>query len=290
MRLQQADRKRPAGFTLIELLVVVAIIGILASLLLPALARARSKSQAISCVNNLKELNLACLMYVDENNERFPYNLGEAEIKQLASRGRFVNWSSPVMSWEIEPDNTNSLLLTHEGIGPYTGRAPGVYRCPSDRVVSDLQARLGWSSRVRSHSMNAMVGDAGEFSKTGANVNNPEYRQFFKSTQILRPAFIFVFVDEHPDSINDGYFLNQAESWRWMDLPASFHNGAANFSYADGHVAPYRWRFDSTKPPARPDAARLPFPVPANEKSDFGWLMSRTSMEDYEEKPPAGGR
>jgi prepilin-type processing-associated H-X9-DG protein len=145
--------------------------------------------------------------------------------------------------------------------------------------VSDLQASAGWRARVRSVSMNAMIGNAGEFIQQGANVNNPDYRQFFKVGQIPRPSQIFVFIEEHPDSINDGYFLNKPDSLEWRDLPASYHNGSANLSFADGHAETHQWRFASTKPPARPDAAHLPFPVPPAERADFGWLMERTSFE-----------
>src|SRR4026209_2631394 len=104
--------------------------------------------------------------------------------------------------------------------------------------------------------MNAMVGDVGELSATGVNANNPFYVQFFKLSAIPRPARIFVFLDEHPDSINDGYFLNKVY-WEagalvreWVDLPASYHNGAAAFSFADGHSQIQRWAQALTKRPA----------------------------------------
>ena len=126
--------------------------------------------------------------------------------------------------------------------------------------------------------MNAMVGDAGQFSRTGANVNNPDYRQFFKQVQIPQPSQIFVFIEEHPDSINDGYFLNHPDSLRWSDLPASYHRGSVNLTFADGHLESHKWRFASTQPPARPDAAHLPFAVPVAERGDFDWLMQRTSV------------
>jgi prepilin-type processing-associated H-X9-DG protein len=63
-----------------------------------------------------------------------------------------------------------------------------------------------------------------------------------------------------------------------MDLPASYHNGAANLAFADGHLETHTWRFASTEPPARPDAAHLPFAVPAAERADFDWLMARTTL------------
>jgi prepilin-type processing-associated H-X9-DG protein len=224
---------------------------------------------------------LACLLYTGDASERLPYNLGAAEIKRTVARGQFLNWTSPVLNWEVDPDNTNVVLLTEGGIGTYASRNAGVYRCPSDSVVSDVQAGAGWTRRVRSLSMNMMIGDAGEFSRSGANVNNPYYRQFFKTTEVPEPSRIFVFIEEHPDSINDGYFIDQPETDRWMDLPASWHGGAANLSFADGHSETHRWRFASTRPAARPDAAHLPFSIPAAEQGDFDWLMDRMSTETY---------
>ncbi|MCX6922067.1 MAG: prepilin-type N-terminal cleavage/methylation domain-containing protein [Verrucomicrobia bacterium] len=274
------------GFTLIELLVVIAMIAILAALLLPVLARAKSKGYTIACLNNERQLMLACLVYAGDFSDGLPYNLGAAEIKQMERESQFWNWTSPVMNWELDPDNTNAVWLTQGGIGPYTSRAARVYRCPADSVVSDIQAKAGWTARVRSISMNAMVGNAGQFLKAGANVNNPYYQQFLKLGQIPQPTRISVLIEEHPDSINDAYFLNQPDSMRWIDLPASYHNGAANLAFADGHLETHKWLFASTKPSARPDAAQLPFPVPAAQDGDFEWLMDRTTIDSYPETDP----
>ena len=265
---------------------VIAVIAVLAGLLLPALAGARARATSIACLNNERQMGLACLMYTCDYDDRLPYNLGAAEIKQTVAQNLTLNWTTPIMDWELSPDNTNSMLLTQGGIGPYTARAARVYRCPSDNVVSDIQARqAGWTARVRSYSMNAMVGDAGEFSKGGANVNNPTYQQYFRVSQVLRPSQIFIFIEEHPDSIDDGYFLNQPDSLRWLKLPASYHRGAVNLSFTDGHAEGHRWQDASTQPPARPGAAHLPFPVPPAGLGDYNWLMSRTSTEDYSSVP-----
>ena len=134
--------------------------------------------------------------------------------------------------------------------------------------------------------MNAMIGDAGAFSKGGSNTNNPGYKQFFKESQVPEPSRIFVFTEEHPDSINDGYFLNKPNSGEWFDLPASYHNGAANLSFADGHAEMHWWLYETTKRPARPGGARpLPSAVPPAQNADFRWLMQRTTVSSYAAQP-----
>jgi prepilin-type N-terminal cleavage/methylation domain-containing protein/prepilin-type processing-associated H-X9-DG protein len=287
--MHQRDRRSGVnGFTLIELLTVIAVIAILAALLLPVLAAAKSKAYAISCLSNERQLMLASLVYVGDYNDAMPYNLGAGEIKKLEAQSQFLNWSSPVMSWELDSDNTNVVLLTDGGIGPYASGSSRLYRCPADSVVSDIQAQAGWTARVRSISMNAMVGNAGQYIKAGANVNNPYHRQFLKLGQIPQPSQIFVLTEEHPDSVNDGYFLNKPDSMQWLDLPASYHNGAANLAFADGHLETHKWLFASTKPPARPDAAQLPFSVPVTERADFDWLMARTTIDAYPQTYPSG--
>ncbi|HZR21772.1 MAG TPA: type II secretion system protein [Verrucomicrobiae bacterium] len=287
--------RAPRGFTLIELLTVIAIIAILAGLLLPALVSTRLKATSISCLNNQKQLALACLIYADEFNDRFPYNLGTSEIRQTVAANSFVNWSSTVMDWETQnpddpstSDNTNTLRLTRGGLGPYTSRSANIYRCPSDHVLSDLQIQSGWQRRVRSISMNAMVGDAGVFSTGGSNTNNPDYKQFFKVAQVPKPSQIFTFIEEHPDSINDGYFLNKPDSLGWFDLPASYHNGSANLSFTDGHAESHHWLLSSTKRPARQLGAQ-PLPsdiLPVSERADFEWLMQHTTVDSYFSQDP----
>jgi prepilin-type N-terminal cleavage/methylation domain-containing protein/prepilin-type processing-associated H-X9-DG protein len=268
-----------AGFTLVELLVTIAVLAVLASLILPALASAKAKAQGMMCMNNHRQLSLACMIYTGDSQDALPYNAGSDDIKRWVAKGSFVNWTSSIMSWELDPDNTNQVLLTEGGLGPYVHRVASVYHCPADRVVSDIQAEAGWRARVRSISMNAMTGNAGSYSQTGSNTNNPGYRQFFLQSQIPNPVDVFVFIEEHPDSINDGYFLNKPDSGEWIDLPASNHNGTANLTYADGHAEAHRWLMPSTKRPARPDGALLPFAPPLREKTDYLWLMQRTSVD-----------
>ena len=294
-------KRGAAAFTLVELLVVVAIIAILASLILPALSRAKARAQGNFCLNNTRQLTLGWMMYADEHNGRLAYNLGQssritATAPSVANGPQMSqNWVNNVLNWELNTDNTNSAAVVGSGIGPYTGAAASVYLDPSDNTLSDLQRSKGWVSRVRSYSMNAMIGDAGVFSSSGFNVNFPDYTQFFKSTSIPQPSDIFVFLDEHPDSIDDGYFLNtytDGSTPTWTDLPASYHNRAGSFSYADGHSELHNWRNKSTvQPPvAYGINPRLPIAITySSQAQDFWWVLQHMSIERYSTQDPVYG-
>jgi prepilin-type processing-associated H-X9-DG protein len=167
-----------------------------------------------------------------------------------------------------------------------------IYHCPSDHAVSGMQRAAGWTQRIRSYSMNAMVGDAGSVTTNGFNNHNPAYRQFFKMEQIPHPSDIFVFLDEHPDSIDDGYFVNKdtpsaagiysVSIDEWTDLPASYHNRSSAFSFADGHASLHRWMKTSTYRAPLAYAANLPIQIPsapANENTDFDWIIEHMSVE-----------
>lgn len=275
--------KFSGGFTLIELLVVIAVIAVLASILLPVLARAKAKAQGVFCLNNTKQLSLGWRLYADDHNDRLAYNLGgTAGAKRVAERSE-LNWVNNIMDWSVKnSDNTNTDTIADASLGSYASKTFGVYRCPADSVLSYEQRAAGWTSRVRSYSMNAMIGNAGQASTTGVNENNPTYVQFFTMASIPRPSEIFVFLDEHPDSIDDGYFLDQYRLGiqEWIDLPASYHNGAASISFADGHFETHRWVCPSTKQPAQPDGAGLPMLVPADQQTDFYWVLKHMSVHN----------
>jgi prepilin-type N-terminal cleavage/methylation domain-containing protein/prepilin-type processing-associated H-X9-DG protein len=286
-----ATKARRPGFTLIELLVVISIIAILSAILLPALSRARERAQAMLCLNNTKQLTLGWQLYADDSDGMLPYNL----VMTANGFRTNLNWVNNVMTWDTRSDNINPANLTEAGLGPFVSKVTSIYRCPSDHALSTAQSAAGWDGRIRSYSMNAMVGDAGAFSASGFNINNPGYVQFFKFTKIPQPSEIFVFLDEHPDTIDDGYFLDKSTGYagdnsyggtgynnpEWLDLPATYHNNATAFSFADGHSALHRWLIPSTIYPIQPDVPYIPIDISANQRTDFDWILAHMSVDQH---------
>ena len=260
------------AFTLIELLVVIAIIAILAAMLLPALSKAKLKAQGVYCMNNLKQVQLAIIMYADDNQDNLPENPGAATGPPAWVHGQ-MTWDSSV---QANTQNTNAVLMLSGEIGPYLANNAGAFKCPADAFPG---AR---GPRVRSYSMNGFVGDVANI----ANYINgavPGWQRFLKSSDIAKMGAVnlWVLLDECPDSINDGFFsvrMQPNASAKWTDVPASTHNGAGGFSFADGHAEIKKWQDGNTLAPVR---HKVGMGCPDNEQyspSDIVWMQQRTSI------------
>jgi len=258
------------GFTLIELLVVIAIIAILASMLLPALSKAKTKGQGILCMNNTKQLMLGWNIYVDDQGGKIPPAYSDNPNQNVWVYG-ILDWNSSNRdNWDI----TNTLA--RGTLWNYVGKAAAVYKCPADVYTTKGNPAR---PRLRSNSINAWMGmHDGKPTWFG---NSPPWRMFLRESDLINPADTWVFVDEQPDSMNDGFFCVDMKPAPNLanavlpDCPASYHNGACGFAFADGHSVIKKWIDGRTKVPVK----RSNFvPGPQANSKDVEWIWSKTTQ------------
>ena len=226
---------RESAFTLVELFTVLVVIAVLSTLLFPVLAASRPPAQAYQCLENQRRMVLAWRLYSDDYNGKIALNYSSMSggvtpdpTSPIATNGNWVQGdvASP-------PAWTNTLLIKVGSLFPYT-KSVALYKCPADpTTVFSAYVQL---PRTRSISMNCWLNPS--------NAWNSACRVFRNQTDITNPApaNLWVFLDENPATINDGFFVcDPSNPTKWVDIPAAYHGGGSGISFADGHAIIRKW-------------------------------------------------
>ncbi len=251
------------GFTVVELLVVAAVLAFLCLVMASGLSRVRPNTNAAVCQRNLRTLTSAWTMYAEENGDILP-------APGLANPGR-PPWIA---------SNLEDVLatITSGALFPYV-KNRAVYQCPANPAKMLYH---GVTQPIpRSYSMSDVFG-------MGFWLSAPTWRTYARKGEIVLPARTFLFIDEHPDSINDGEFANVCTgaqpgdppgSARIIDFPANYHDGGCGLSYADGHGELHVWVGARIKNAPLISSSPIQLNVPAQSSwMDMQWLAARTTV------------
>jgi prepilin-type processing-associated H-X9-DG protein len=256
-------------------------------MLLPAVSKAKAKAQGIQCLNNNKQLWLAWRLYSEDQSDKIPGATGW-DLAPTMSQPDWTGTNWLTLLDLTDPNNWNADKYNKQSVlWPYCGGSLDIWRCPGDRSVGVTPTGQK-VPRIRSRSMNCWVGGGGwDPSGPWRPADPTGWLVYLKQTDMNNPgpSSTFVFLDEREDSINDGYFIVDMSGYGdngakqvLADFPASYHNRAASFSFADGHSEIKKWTDARTIPPlVRNVELNLNRPSPNN--ADVTWLQERSTRK-----------
>lgn len=303
------------AFTLIELLVVIAIIGILAAILLPVLEAAKLRAETTQCMNNYRQMGLAWLMYINDDNDFLPSNCDKDG--NVPGNQKNLNWicpasagTLPTLDWNASGNDFNTTLLSYDQsamgvhavalLGPYIAQEVKIFVCPADNFLSpaqhgstgvQFQQKYGITTRIRSCAMDGAMGDGSKWFAPGQGgaSSMPEYYDVIKTSYMHwpGPSDCWVVTDEHPDSDDDCcFYVNPADASastsdnKFTELPGSMHDKSAGIFFADGHSEMHKWRGGLDTPPVKFQTYVQSVDVSqdAGAMSDLAWFASHTPL------------
>jgi prepilin-type processing-associated H-X9-DG protein len=263
-----------AAFTLTELMVVCVAVTFGVLLVYPALARNRPNGQAFQCLNNIRQLGNAWRTYANDFNDILLTTRNDISGRTNWMMGNFSALDQG--AWDVH------WYVMRSPIWAYVGPDASIFRCPADPVI--VLGNITYMPRVRTYSMSHVFG-AGEWLDNTASMYQTVWRTYARGGDIVNPAKTFVFIEEHPESINDASFgnactgaqpTNSPADAQIIDFPASHHNGAGNLCFADGSAQLHQWQGSKIKPSYK---GPLSLNLPAGDSwMDIQWLAQNTTV------------
>jgi type II secretory pathway pseudopilin PulG len=227
-RCSETASRPQAAFTLVELVVVLGLVALGLLMLAPGLARTQPNSRTLQCLNNKRQLALACSMYTRDWNDYLVPNAPASD-----SRG----WCNGQENWYVASANINPDYYTTNCFSPYVGGQLKVYKCPGDTILSDN------GDRIRSISMNCMM--MGAIPVPQGNGFNTGWKVYRTCNDLVAPTpdMAWIFADESMWSLNDGFLQMNLNGFDYPEMPAAYHGGINCFTFGDGHVEAHQWRW-----------------------------------------------
>ncbi len=270
------------GFTLIELLVVIAIIAILAAMLLPALSKAKQKSQTVACLNHLKQLTTASITYSLDYRDYWPLNNEGDSAVNLANPPATYKpkvWAEGREGSNLVDEQTAMGMVSERLslIAPYV-KEKKIFRCPGDLKPTKINNQIVY--RPRSFGMNAYVGwNAAPWS----GMPNENKYQVIRRTSVRGGSMIFLFGEIRPESLCRPMFGMNMDSSTTYHVPGDYHGLITTFGFVDGHAEAHKWR-DSNFNNPRPAPANWhdhgSINIKPSSASDLAWLKQHAAFRN----------